>query len=161
KDAQAVIEEYEAPLVKATTRLKKLSDQFDSQVKTANTKLWGTGDWVRTWPILDAFASPIKIQQFVINDIPIDYNFKYVTRFDRCATCHQGIARGEFSKENLLALRGVSNDQDSKLTRARDLLKVRRSLGDAGSTTDPDALKLKTLSSSELSDARITEFCAH
>ena len=50
-------------------------------------------DSLRTLPVINGFADPLKIQQFTINDIPIDYNFKIVTRFDRCMTCHLGIDR--------------------------------------------------------------------
>ena len=32
------------------------------------------------------------------------YNFKGVTRFDRCTTCHKGIARPTYTKENLADL---------------------------------------------------------
>src|SRR5260370_14688443 len=29
-------------------------------------------------PVLDAFSSPTRIQQYTLSDLPIDYNFKYV-----------------------------------------------------------------------------------
>lgn len=161
---QNEVDELESPLVKAAGKLKKLTDQFDAQVKIAVRQRWGVGDWFRTWPILDAFASPIKIHQYVIDDVPIDYNFKYVTRFDRCATCHLGIARPEFSRDNLTALRGITNEQDYKATVAKQMLKERRDIAsdkDKDSIPNPDDLKLLTLDKSRLTDARITEFCAH
>lgn len=165
RQAQGVVDEYEAPLIRATTKLKKLSDQFDAQVKTAASRAWGVDEWIRGWPILDAFASPVKIHQYVIDDVPIDFNFKYVTRFDRCATCHLGIAREDYTRENLLALRGVTNEQDIKLNLAKQKLRERREalkgLPEYDTVPDPDKLDIKTLSPDVLTDARITEFCAH
>ena len=95
-------------------------------MKLAISKQWGVGDTIRTLPMLDEFNSPIKIQQFTINDIPIDYNFKYVTRFDRCMTCHQGIDRPNFSKDKLLDLVAVSSEYDDKLANAHELMKRRK-----------------------------------
>ena len=34
------------------------------------------------------------IEQIWLPDLPIDYHFRGVARFDRCTTCHQGIDRG-------------------------------------------------------------------
>lgn len=50
-----------------------------------------TADEILAAPIIDGFASPLKVQQYVLEDLPLDYNFKKVTRFDRCKTCHLGI----------------------------------------------------------------------
>ncbi len=44
-------------------------------------------------PILDAFNSPIKLEQIWLPNLTINYNFRDVARFDRCNTCHQGITR--------------------------------------------------------------------
>lgn len=165
KAEQAKVDAIEEPLIKSTSRLKKLTDQFDAQVKTAAAKRWGAGDWFRNWPILDAFAPPVKIYQYVIDDIPIDYNFKYVTRFDRCTTCHLGIAREDYTRATLKALRGITNDQDVKLIKAKQMLKERKEalkgLPEEASVPDPSSLSLMTLPADVLTDARITEFCAH
>jgi cytochrome c2 len=40
-------------------------------------------------PILDAFNSPLKIDNHWADDLTIFNNFGYVRRFDRCTTCHQ------------------------------------------------------------------------
>lgn len=42
-------------------------------------------------PLIDAFGRPLSIEQVWLPDLTIDYNFCRVARFDRCATCHQGI----------------------------------------------------------------------
>src|SRR5207244_2705654 len=78
----------EGVLSKAEDKLKKLTDEFDRFHKLAEQKRWKTGDWIRTLPIIEAFSPPTKIQQFTLEEYPINYNFKYVTRYDRCTTCH-------------------------------------------------------------------------
>lgn len=42
-------------------------------------------------PILEAFNSPVKIEQNWLPDLKLNYNLAYVARFDRCITCHRGI----------------------------------------------------------------------
>ncbi len=101
---QTEIDGQEQGLTKKISELKKVTSAFDTQVRVAITKKWGTGDWVRTLPILDAFASPIKIQQQVIKDVTLDYNFVQAVRFDRCQTCHLAIDRPAFTRENLVSL---------------------------------------------------------
>ncbi len=45
-------------------------------------------------PILDAFNSPGQIETIWSEDLTQDYHFREVPRYDRCTTCHQGIATG-------------------------------------------------------------------
>src|SRR6202012_1515224 len=40
-------------------------------------------------PILDAFNSPLKVDQIWLPDLTLNNNFKEVARFDHCTTCHQ------------------------------------------------------------------------
>jgi len=42
---------------------------------------------------VDAIGRPLAVDQIWLPDLTIDYNFRDVARFDRCATCHQGIAK--------------------------------------------------------------------
>ena len=44
-------------------------------------------------PILDAFNSPLKIENLWSEGLTQDFNFREVRRFDRCTTCHQELAR--------------------------------------------------------------------
>jgi len=44
-----------------------------------------------TLPILDAFGSPLQIEQIWLPDLTLNNNFRDVARFDRCITCHRGI----------------------------------------------------------------------
>src|SRR5205085_536411 len=46
-----------------------------------------------------------------LSDLPIDYNFKYVTRYDRCTTCHLGADRPSYAKPNLRALGQEPSEQ--------------------------------------------------
>src|SRR6516165_7694517 len=159
-------DKIEEPVTKAVAAMKKVTDKFDGQVKTAILNRWGLGDSIRAWPIIDGFASPLKIHQFTIEDIPIDYNFKYVTRYDRCMTCHQGIDRPAYTKSLLASLTDISEEQDAKWQDVKETLKSRKSafeglpeavhLPDAGQLGD-----LKKISADYLTNARINEFAAH
>src|SRR5947209_10751636 len=40
-------------------------------------------------PLLDFVAPTLRIQQVVLNTMPIDINFTSIPRADRCQTCHQ------------------------------------------------------------------------
>ncbi len=158
-------DDIDGPLTEALGNLKKVTDKFDTQVKVAVSKQWSWYDWLRNLPILDGFAPPLKIHQFTIEDVPIDYNFKYATRFDRCMTCHQGIDRPAYTKEALASLTSRRSDQRKTLDDARDMLVRRkealRGLPEAASVPDPSELKLTKLSKSELTPVKINEFCAH
>lgn len=61
---------------------------------------------IRGLPGLDLAAPPQRIQQISLPELTINYNFKDVPRYDRCATCHQsidklGYAHGEPGNEDL------------------------------------------------------------
>jgi mono/diheme cytochrome c family protein/cbb3-type cytochrome oxidase cytochrome c subunit len=84
---------------------KKLTANFDRFAKLAVQKQWGFGDTFRALPILDAFESPTKIRQIVLSDLPIEYgSFKFVTRYDRCTSCHLAVERGAFDHTTLTKL---------------------------------------------------------
>jgi mono/diheme cytochrome c family protein len=173
KEKQARIDAIEKPLTDAQSAWKQVTDKFDAQIKIAYTKQWGWGDWFRTLPILDAFASPIRIQQITNNDIPIDYNFKMVTRFDRCTTCHLGIDRPVYTKEALRALKeDATDEQNGRLEVARALLKERiKAFGelprgapgqsDASRLPQPGQLTFATVNPHKLTEGRVNEFAVH
>jgi cytochrome c2 len=50
------------------------------------------GERLLELPIIDAFGRPLKVDQIWLPKLTINYNFRDVARFDRCTTCHQGIA---------------------------------------------------------------------
>ncbi len=79
--ALAEVEQEEKALLKEVNRLQQALE----------SRQWGWDEMVRSWPILDAFASPVRIEQTAHDDLPLDFNFAPVPRFDRCVTCHKGI----------------------------------------------------------------------
>jgi cytochrome c2 len=127
KQKQEAQKQAEAELTKAEDHLKKVAAEFDRWAKTTAQKQWRLGDAVRNLPVLDAFAPPIRIQQYTLAEYPIDYSFKYVTRYDRCTTCHLGIDRPAFDKQTLRSLtpENVREDLQAKLQRAVQSLEAR------------------------------------
>jgi mono/diheme cytochrome c family protein len=97
-------DQIEKPVSLAKAKVKKLREELDLQLKNMQTKRWRFGDTFRALPVIDAFNSPERIQQYTLDELPIDYNFKYVTRFDRCTTCHLGIDRPAYDKAALYGL---------------------------------------------------------
>src|SRR5206468_937054 len=112
---------------------KKVNGAFDRFAKVAAAKAWGVSDTIRTMPILDGFASPIKINQLWLPELTIDYGgFKDVPRYDRCTTCHLGIDCGAYDKD---MLRRLGDEDESrrltgKLATAKELLEQRQSAGE-------------------------------
>lgn len=157
----------EKPLTDALDRLKKLNTEFDRSAKTATQKRWGLGDAFRNLPVLDAFAPPTKIQQITLDELPIDYAFKYVTRYDRCTTCHLGIDRPTYTREALRDLDKAPEDLADKLKRAKELITQRKKLLQGTNESldlDESGLRLATVKLGK-NDAeaasRVNEFCAH
>src|SRR6266545_12107 len=156
----------EKPLVVAQTELKRLNDDLIRKARAAIKSQWGFGDWFRNLPVIDAFAAPTKIHQFTLNELTIDYNFKGVTRFDRCMTCHQGIDRPAYTKDRLRALveepsaELVANLESAK-ERLKELPSELAGTSDEANLPRPGDLRLTPLSKNKLTPSRINEFCAH
>ncbi|MBY0227873.1 MAG: c-type cytochrome [Gemmataceae bacterium] len=130
---RAELAPLEAALAKRDEEMKKLSAQFDRYAKLASQKAWGIGDTIRSAPILDGFASPIKINQIVLNDLTIDYGgFRDVPRYDRCTTCHLGIDKAGFDKGTLASLGDAEQSKrlTTKLHDAQKMLQKRRDSGE-------------------------------
>jgi cytochrome c2 len=73
---------------------KELADheQKLQQLHTAlSERAPNIGKRVLSMPVLDAFGSPLKIDQIWLPQLTLNNNFRDVARFDRCATCHQGM----------------------------------------------------------------------
>jgi hypothetical protein len=49
------------------------------------------GKRILSMPVLDAFGSPLKIDQIWLPLLTLNNNFRDVARFDRCTTCHQAM----------------------------------------------------------------------
>ncbi|HKB36210.1 MAG TPA: hypothetical protein VKD72_07130, partial [Gemmataceae bacterium] len=136
------LEPLERKVAQREDQLKVLTGPFDRYAKLAAEKRWKPGDTFRNLPIIDAFASPTRIHQIVLNDLPIEYgSFKEVTRYDRCATCHLGIERANYDRESLADLNNQAQISrlNDKLPEARDLLEQRAAAGEKLGF-DPDDL---------------------
>jgi cbb3-type cytochrome oxidase cytochrome c subunit len=139
--------------------LKRVTAKFDLLAKIAASKRWKAGDTFRDLPLIDAFASATKIQQYTLNELTIDYSFKQVTRYDRCTTCHLGFDRAPFDKASLVSLKDAPLEMSEKLEAAHKLLKSRKERGfDLGFSPSDIPAKITPI---ELKPGQVTEYCAH
>src|SRR5436305_427650 len=77
-DTKASLAQAQRELKAKEASHKKLTGDFDRFLKLAVQKQWTWRDAVRSLPVMDAFASPVKIKQTFHEDLPIDYGgFKY------------------------------------------------------------------------------------
>ncbi len=105
KNLQDDVAKVRKPLLQAIEDLDRLTKEHDRLLRAAEQKVIGAGAKFRAWPIIDAFASPYRVQQHKPEGLLIDYNFKQVQRVDRCATCHMFIDRSGFEKDGLRELK--------------------------------------------------------
>ena len=84
------MKEVSVPAVRLRDRAKRLFDA--AGVTAAERKMAGfIVSGLRDAPLID-FPAPVKrIEQRVIPDLTVDYNFANIPRVDRCMTCHTGI----------------------------------------------------------------------
>lgn len=61
--------------------------------KTLTDKAPNAGKSLLELPVLDAFNGPLRIDQIWLPQLTLNNNFRDVARFDRCTTCHQGMAK--------------------------------------------------------------------
>ena len=159
---EAPLKGLQQKLTNAEDDLKKLSGAFDRFAKLAAEKRWKASDTFRNLPIIDGFASPTRINQIVLRDLPIDYGgFMDVTRYDRCATCHMAIDRATFDRKTLFALGDEDRVRDlqDKLDTARGVL-LDRVNGGEKLGFDPTDLP-KKLRALDLTDGQVVQFAAH
>jgi cytochrome c2 len=162
----------EALQTQAEAKVKQLQADVDRYQKLVKQKQWKADDWLRSQPVIDAFASPYRIQQYTLNEYPIDYSFKFVTRFDRCTTCHLGMEKGSYDKKALSNLTETPRTLQENLARFRGILQDRKNRGEdvppdrakgesGGFDLDELPTQVATLPKNQLTDARVTQFCAH
>jgi len=86
--------EAEKALADAGSRLTRLKTAYETTDSDFfEMKYPGFGKRLLELPILDAFNSPLKIDNLWNSDVTIDYNFRRVRRFDRCTTCHHSMQK--------------------------------------------------------------------
>ena len=59
--------------------------------KTLATRESNAGKSLLELPVLEAFNSPIRVDQIWLPQLTLNNNFRDVARFDRCTTCHRGM----------------------------------------------------------------------
>jgi cbb3-type cytochrome oxidase cytochrome c subunit len=99
RERQDRLEKLEKPRAQIEEELKKKQDQKRKLERAIESTVFTPGARLRGLPILDAFAAPVKPDQVVLEDLRLNYNFKYVTRHDRCRTCHVGIDQDGYTAE--------------------------------------------------------------
>ena len=92
-------------LKKEKERLTREADRVARVIEQKDALFGGPLHWyskpmafLRSLPGIDIMP-PTKIQQLSLPELTINYNFKEVPRYDRCATCHQGIDRIGYDKD--------------------------------------------------------------
>ncbi|MBM3998421.1 MAG: hypothetical protein FJ297_02570 [Planctomycetes bacterium] len=97
KKLQSIVDELTSAEAEAAKKLADHSADFERLAKTARERdsryrvgLAPGKRWLEL-PILDAFNSPLKIDNLWSDGLEQNYNFRTVRRFDRCTTCHKGI----------------------------------------------------------------------
>jgi cytochrome c2 len=157
----------EKQLSDAEDQLKKTAGELNRMAKAVAEKRWKAGDFIRNLPIIDGFAAPTKIQQYTLAEYPIDYSFKYVTRYDRCTTCHLGFDKPTFTKDALRKLaeapEGLQANLDNAHALLNDQVKAWKQLGlsprdKLGFDVGDVPRRVRTV---KLSDSQVNEYCAH
>ena len=93
KSLEAIQKQITADEDKAKKDLAAQQDKVQQFTKAAKERATNVGKSILEMPILDAFNSPLKIENRWLPQLPWYNNFRDVARFDRCETCHQGIER--------------------------------------------------------------------
>jgi cbb3-type cytochrome oxidase cytochrome c subunit len=88
-DALRRIDELTATVARLETRLEKVEPKGLIRVALAALNA----------PLLDFVAPTFRIQQTVLDRIPVDINFTSIPRADRCQTCHLAADRAGFEEE--------------------------------------------------------------
>ena len=91
KNLEATFRQITADQDVAEKNLQEHQRKIDQLHKALVERAPDVKKWLLELPILDAFNSPLKIDQIWLPNLTQNYNFRDVARFDRCNTCHQGI----------------------------------------------------------------------
>lgn len=121
------------------TAAKAVADhrfQLAQLQKTLDDRRSNAGKTVLELPVLDAFNGPLRIEQIWLPDLTINNNFRDVARFDRCVTCHRGMAKSvpgaphdpaypEAETVTLTLATPMAEDAERIIQEARDLAGTR------------------------------------
>jgi cytochrome c551/c552 len=101
--------------------------------KTLTQREPNAGKSLLELPVLEAFNSPIKVDQIWLPQLTLNNNFRDVARFDRCTTCHRGMDKtmpGGASEP------GYPQAETIQLTLATPATKPEASAGDGNDQLD-------------------------
>jgi cbb3-type cytochrome oxidase cytochrome c subunit len=91
-EAQSAIDQIEGRIAEADKKIADLEagvDRLKKKLdKVAPSGFMKVALGVLNAPLLDFVAPSLKIQQVVLDRVPLDINFARVPRADRCQTCH-------------------------------------------------------------------------
>ncbi len=90
-DLEAILHDITAGHDAAAKDLADHKQKLTAIQKTIAQRKANTGKSILELPILDAFNSPLKVDQIWLPQLTLNNNFRDVARFDRCTTCHQAI----------------------------------------------------------------------
>ena len=91
KKLEELLRRITAPEDDAAKALADHRQSLEMITKTLADKAPNIGKSVLELPVLDAFNSPLRIDQIWLPKLTFNNNFRDVARFDRCTTCHKGI----------------------------------------------------------------------
>jgi len=84
-------------------------------------------------PVLEAFNSPIRVDQIWLPQLTLNNNFRDVARFDRCTTCHRGMDK---SMPGAPSEPGYPEAQTVQLTLATPAARPEQKAGDGNDQLD-------------------------
>ena len=93
KELESILRQITSDQDVADKNLKEHQHKLDQLKKAFVQRKANPGKRVLEMPILDAFNSPLKVDQIWLPDLTLNNNFKEVARFDHCTTCHQAIEK--------------------------------------------------------------------
>ncbi|HEY2826404.1 MAG TPA: c-type cytochrome, partial [Pirellulales bacterium] len=93
KELEAIFRSITSDQDVAEKNLKEHQHKLEQLKKAFVQRKANPGKQVLEMPILDAFNSPLKVDQIWLPDLTLNNNFKEVARFDHCTTCHQAIEK--------------------------------------------------------------------
>ena len=91
KELESLLRQITAAEDAASKNLADHRQKLQMLSKTLEERAPNVGKSVLELPVLDAFNSPLRIDQIWLPKLTINNNFRDVARFDRCTTCHKGI----------------------------------------------------------------------
>ncbi len=93
KELESILRQITAEQDVAEKNLKEHQQKLVQLKKAFTQRKANPGKQVLEMPILDAFNSPLKVDQIWLPDLTLNNNFKEVARFDHCTTCHQAVEK--------------------------------------------------------------------